>query len=56
MINFMIPGLYENYNIIIPFLWAWKNNPEVFYDDINIGAVFGNFQYCRRYSIVKTNL
>lgn len=40
---YVIPGLWEKYEIIIPFLSIYRNNPEYFYDDINIEAVFGNF-------------
>lgn len=46
MINFALPGLWENYSVIIPFLSLLKNEPEYFYDDININAIYGNFQFC----------
>lgn len=46
MINFMIPGMYEHYQTICCFLEELRSHPEYFYDNINIGAVYGNFQFC----------
>lgn len=40
---YVIPGLWERYKIIIPFLSIYRVNPEYFYDDISINSVFGNF-------------
>lgn len=46
MMYFALPGLWENYSVIIPFLSLLQNEPQYFYDDININAVYGNFQFC----------
>lgn len=45
MINFYLPNFYEKnfFNINTYFIKAIKNNPEYFYDDIQIGAVYGAF-------------
>ena len=46
MKNYMIPGLYENYKINIIFFEFYKYHPEFFIDDINMRAIYGNFQFC----------
>lgn len=46
MKNYMIPGLYENYKLIICFLNFYEQYPNYFLDDINFRCVFGNFQFC----------
>lgn len=46
MINFAIPGMYELASTNMKFLELKKNNPEYFYDNININAVYGNPQFC----------
>ena len=46
MINFIIPGMYEQYNKNFCLLLLLKHCPYYFYDNVNIGAVYGNFQYC----------
>lgn len=46
MINFAIPGMYENYQVLIPFISLMKTRPSYFQPNININAVFGNFQFC----------
>ena len=46
MINFALPGMYEHYEVIIPLCSLFKIYPHFFYDNININAVFGNFQFC----------
>lgn len=46
MINFIIPGLYEHYKINLILCQLLKFYPEMFYDDINISSVYGNFQFC----------
>ena len=43
MINFALPGFYENQNIIIILCSLIKLYPNIFYDNININAVYGNF-------------
>lgn len=45
-IKFIIPNLYENYEQNIKFLTYFKEHPECFYDNIEIEAVYGNFQFC----------
>lgn len=44
-INFIIPGLYEHYGLNIIFCTMLKAHPEYFYDNVNISAIFGNFQF-----------
>lgn len=46
MTNFIIPGLWEHYNVNIPFLGLLHNHPEYFYDEIKVSAVYGNFTFC----------
>lgn len=46
MISFIIPGLYEQYSLNFRLLLLMKYYPQCFYDDIKIGACYGNFQYC----------
>lgn len=46
MINFALPGMYEHYNILIPLCSLFKLHPEFFNDNVNISAVYGNFQFC----------
>jgi hypothetical protein len=46
MKKYMLPGLAENSRINIDFIRLLKEHPEYFYDNINIGAVFGNFKFC----------
>ena len=46
MINFILPGMYEHYDLNIKFISMWFDSPELFYPDINIGATYGNFQFC----------
>lgn len=45
MINFILPGFFEHYNINVKLLYAKKVNPEWFYDDINIYALYGTFPF-----------
>lgn len=44
--NFMIPGLYEHHKVLFDFLLMKQKHPEYFLDNVNIGAVYGNFQFC----------
>ena len=46
MKKYMLPGLAENSRINIDFIRLLKEHPEYFYDNINVGAVFGNFKFC----------
>ena len=46
MIKFALPGMYENYEVLIPLISLFKVHPEYFMDGIDIAAVFGNFQFC----------
>lgn len=45
-IKFIIPGLYEHYELNLRFIRMLKQHPEYFYPDVEIGAVYGNFQFC----------
>lgn len=44
-VNFIIPGLYEHYKLNILFCTMLKAHPEYFYDNVNVSAIFGNFQF-----------
>lgn len=44
--KFIIPGLYEHHDLNFKFLQLMQEKPEMFYDDISIGAVYGSFQFC----------
>ena len=46
MINYIIPGLYEHFNLNKAFIAYLKNNPKEQIEDTKINAVFGNFQFC----------
>lgn len=45
MINFIIPGMYEHYILNFKLLELLEEKPEFFLPDINIAAVYGNFQF-----------
>lgn len=44
--KFIIPGMYEHYNLNLSFIHLMKEHPEFFRDDVSIGAAYGNFQFC----------
>lgn len=46
MINYIIPGAFELYDINFKILNLFKTRKELFYDNINISAVYGNPQFC----------
>jgi len=46
MVKFILPGFYENYHLNIDLLNMMKQYPEYFYDNIEIEAFYGNFQFC----------
>lgn len=46
MIKYIIPGLWEHYDLNIILCSLLKYFPEFFYDNIKIASVFGNFQFC----------
>lgn len=43
--NFILPGLYEHYDVNIILASLVRNQPEIFRDNVKIGAVYGNFQF-----------
>ena len=45
-IGFSLPGLYENFIINKLLILTFYEHPEYFNDNIQIDAVFGNFQWC----------
>lgn len=45
-INFIIPGMYEHFQLNMNLLALMSNHPEFFYPNVQIGAVYGNFQFC----------
>ena len=45
-INYILPGMYENYKLNIGIGYFLKEHPEYFYDNVNINAFYGNFQFC----------
>ena len=42
----MLPGLWEHFELNKNFFEYFKEYPEKFYDNIDIGCFYGNFQYC----------
>ena len=46
MIKFAIPGLYEHHHLNFRLLDLMRAHPEYFYDDVEIEAAYGNFQFC----------
>lgn len=42
---FIIPGMYEHYSLNKNLLFLLKNEKHLFYDDIKIKSVYGNFQH-----------
>ena len=46
MINYYIPDFFWHYNVNMQLMYLIKNEPQMFYDDFKIGAVFGNFPNC----------
>ena len=44
--KFIIPGMYEHYGLNYRLLALMQSHPEFFYDGAEIGAVYGNFQFC----------
>lgn len=46
MINFALPGLYEHFDINRILIMLRKKYPECFYENIQITAFYGNFQFC----------
>ena len=46
MINYYIPDFFWHYNVNLTLLSLIKEEPQMFYDDFKIGAVFGNFPNC----------
>lgn len=45
-INFILPGMYEHFQLNMNLLILLSENPEFFYPNVQVGAVYGNFQYC----------
>ena len=44
--RFILPGMYEHYGLNFKLLELMKSKPHLFYDNIKVGAVYGNFQFC----------
>lgn len=45
MINYALPGMYENAKLNLLFLKYKEDHPHQFYPNVNINAVYGNFQF-----------
>lgn len=45
-INFMLPGLYEHFQLNKIFFETLKEDKNIFYDNVSIGCFYGNFQFC----------
>lgn len=45
MINFILPGFFEHYNIHVKLLYYKYKNPEWFYPNVNIYALYGTFPF-----------
>lgn len=46
MIKFNLPGLYEHFKLNSLIINLYNEKREIFYDNISIGSVFGNFPFC----------
>lgn len=46
MINFYIPDFFWYFNINLRLLELMRDEPQMFYDDFKIGAIYGNFPNC----------
>ena len=46
MIKYIIPDIYEHTNINLKLIDLMKTNPEIFNDNTEIHASYGNFQHC----------
>ena len=44
--NFIIPGLYEHYQLNFDFLALMEEHPVYFYEGAKVSAVYGSFQFC----------
>lgn len=44
--KFIIPGLYEHYELNLRLIQMIKEHPEYFHPGVEIGAAYGNFQFC----------
>ena len=45
-INFILPGMYEHYNLNFRLLELLEKHPEYFRDEVKVSACYGNFQFC----------
>lgn len=59
MINYMLPGFYEHFNLYKNLFYIKETSPEYFRDNINISCLYGNFQHCpwdggRVFGTIKT--
>lgn len=45
-VNFILPGLYEHFNLNFKILELLQSNPEYFMDNVKISAIYGSFQFC----------
>lgn len=46
LINFSLPGMYENYKLNMVFLLFAQQYPQYFKENVNIEAIYGNFYFC----------
>ena len=46
MVKYIIPGFYEHADINLKLIDLMKTNPEIFNDNTEIYASYGNFQHC----------
>lgn len=45
-INFILPGMYEHHKMLFNLLKLKQECPEYFLENLNISAIYGNFQFC----------
>ena len=45
-IYFYIPDFYHHFYVNVELLQLMEDYPEMFFDDFEIGAIFGNFPNC----------
>lgn len=44
--NFILPGLYEHFDLLKYLLFLYENHKDFFIENINFRAIYGNFQFC----------
>ena len=45
-VKFILPGMYEHAELNLRLIRLMKQNPDLFRPNVEVGAVYGNFQFC----------